>query len=69
MIDLSNKGTRSRFVVKVELQSSKIGTKILLEETHARTDGVLTVSLPSGSEGGMLKVYIDDVLDSEMIIK
>lgn len=68
-IDLSGKGSRDRFVVKAELQSSKLGTKILLEEVHSRSDGKINISLPNGSEGGMLKVYIDDVLDSEMVIK
>ena len=68
-IDLSNKGTRDTFVVKVELQSSKIGTKILHEEVHQRKDGKITVELPDGSEGSMIKVYIDDNLDSEMIVK
>lgn len=68
-IDLSNKGSRSTFVVKVELQSSTLGTKILHEEVHQRKDGKISIALPEGSEGSMLKVYIDDTLDSEMVIK
>lgn len=68
-IDLSNKGSRSTFVVKVELQSSTLGTKILHEEVHQRKDGKISITLPEGSEGSMLKVYIDDTLDSEMVIK
>ena len=68
-IDISNKGTRDTFMVKVELQSSVLGTKILHEEVHQRKEGKITVTLPEGSEGSMLKVYIDDKVDSEMVIK
>ena len=68
-IDLSNKGTRDTFVVKVELQSSILGTKILHEEVHQRKDGKISIALPNNSEGSMIKVYIDDNLDSEMVVK
>ena len=68
-IDLSSKGSRDRFMVKVELQTTTLGSKILYEGSHQRSDGSIKINLPSGAEGGMLKVYIDDNLDSEMIIK
>ncbi len=68
-IDLSNKGSRDRFVVKVELQNSTVGSKIVYEGTHQRNDGKINVNLPNGVNSGMVKVYIDNALDSEMVIK
>lgn len=68
-IDLSNKGSRDTFVLKVELQSAILGTKILHEEVHQRKEGKLNITLPEKSEGSMIKVYVDDKLDSEMVIK
>ena len=66
-IDLSNKGTRDNFIVKVVLEGQSIGRKIEYEKRHKRSDGSITVPV-TDVKGAMLKVYIDDVLDSEQIL-
>ena len=43
------------------------GRKVEYEANHKRTDGTITV-LVSDIKGAMLKVYIDDELDSEQIM-
>ena len=64
-LDLSNMGERSKFNVKVVLEGTSIGKKIEYEAEHSRDDGKIQVEV-SDVEGAMLKVYIDDVLKSEM---
>ena len=67
-IDLSNKGKNQDFNVKVILQEN-IGTKtILYEFKHNRSDGVIPVLVPENATG-IIKVYIDDELDSEAFLK
>jgi serine/threonine-protein kinase len=66
-LDLKNKGTRDVFMVKVVVQGQTVGTRTEYEEMHSRSDGKITV--PISEEGsGIIKVYIDDVLDSEQVI-
>ena len=66
-IVVSNKGARDVFSLKVEVQSSLLGKKIIYENMHSRSDGTVNVTIPKGVSG-MLRVYIDDKLDSEMTI-
>lgn len=66
-IDLSNKGERDTFVVKVILEGQTIGRKVEYEANHKRTDGTVTV-LVSDIKGAMLKVYIDDKVVSEVVL-
>jgi serine/threonine-protein kinase len=66
-IDLKNKGTRDVFMVKVVVQGQTLGTRTEYEEMHSRKDGKITVPI-SETGSGIIKVYIDDVLDSEQVI-
>ena len=66
-IDLSNKGARPTFSVKVELQGDITGRKILYEGNHSRSDGKIQVAVPKDAIG-LLKVYIDGEVDSEMVL-
>jgi serine/threonine-protein kinase len=66
-IDLKNKGTRDVFMVRVEVQGQTLGTRTEYEEMHSRSDGKITVPI-SEPGSGIIKVYIDDVLDSEQVI-
>lgn len=66
-IDVSNKGVRDVFSLKVELQGTSIGKKILHEGVHSRDEKKVSVTLPKGASG-VLRVYIDDKLDSEMVL-
>ena len=65
-IDVSKKGVRDVFTLKVEVQSSSVGKKIIYEGVHSRNDKIVNVTIPEGLSG-MLRVYIDDKLDSEMV--
>lgn len=64
-LDLSNMGERAKFNVKVVLEGTSIGKKVEYEAEHSRSDGKIQVEV-SDVSGAMLKVYIDDVLKSEM---
>ncbi len=64
-LDLSNMGERTKFNVKVVLEGTSIGKKVEYEAEHSRSDGKIQVEV-SDVSGAMLKVYIDDVLKSEM---
>ena len=66
-IDLTNKGTRDSFTVKVEVQGDLSGKKIIHEETHTRSEGKIKVPVPKNTMG-LIRVFIDDELDSEMVI-
>lgn len=67
-IDLSSKGERDSFVVKVVLEGQAVGgKKYEYEKRHKRSDGTIKVPV-TYSKGAMVKVYIDDVLDSEQIL-
>lgn len=66
-IDISNKGARESFSVRVELQGDITGKKILYEGTHTRADKKVNVEIPNGAMG-LLKVYIDGEVDSEMVL-
>ena len=67
-IDISKKGVRDVFTLKVELQGSSIGKQILYEGVHSREDKVVNIPVAKNLSG-MLRVYIDDKLDSEMLIE
>ena len=58
-------GERIKFNVKVVLEGTSIGKKVEYEAEHSRSDGKIQVEV-SDVSGAMLKVYIDDVLKSEM---
>ncbi len=66
-IDLSNKGARDTFTVRVELQGDITGKKILHEAKHSRSDGKIKVGV-SKEATGLIKVFIDNELDSEMVL-
>ena len=66
-VDVSTKGSRNTFTVKVTLNGDIKGRTNIYEETHSRADGVLNVPYPADATG-MIRVYIDGVLDSEMLI-
>lgn len=67
-INLSNKGQRDEFDVKVTLESVAIGTRVEYEGKHTRNDGTITVYI-SDIPGAYLKLYIDGKLDSEQVLK
>lgn len=66
-IDLSSRGERDTFVVKVVLEGQTVGRKVEYEANHKRSDGVINV-LVTDISGAMLKVYIDDKVVSEMVL-
>ena len=66
-IDLSSRGERDTFVVKVVLEGQTVGRKVEYEANHKRSDGVINV-LVTDLSGAMLKVYIDDKVVSEMVL-
>ena len=66
-VDVSTKGSRNTFTVKVTLNGDIKGRTNIYEETHTRADGVIYVPYPADATG-MIRVYIDGVLDSEMLI-
>lgn len=67
-IDISKKGVRDVFTLRVELQGTSIGKQILYEGVHSRSDKVVEVPVDK-DVSGMLRVYVDDKLDSEMLIE
>jgi len=67
-IDLSNKGQQDEFNVKVTLDNKEIGTLVEYEAKHSKKDGIINVYV-SDIPGAYLKLYIDDKLDSEQILK
>lgn len=67
-IDISKKGVRDVFTLRVELQGTSIGKQILYEGVHSRSDKAVDV-LVDKDVSGMLRVYVDDKLDSEMLIE
>ncbi len=67
-IDISKKGVRDIFTLRVELQGTSIGKQILYEGVHSRSDKSVEVSVDK-DVSGMLRVYVDDKLDSEMLIE
>ena len=66
-VDLSSKGARSTFNVRVELHGDLTGNKILYEANHKRSDGKIQVPV-SKNATGLLRVYIDNEIDSEMVL-
>lgn len=66
-IDLSNKGERETFKVKVTLQGASVGTRVEYEGVHSRADGKINIDI-TNAPGAYLKLYIDDKLDSEQVL-
>lgn len=67
-IQLSNKGVRNQFTVRVEEEGGTIiGKRIEYEETHTREEGKIKIKITK-EMGAMVKVYIDNELDSQMLI-
>ena len=67
-INLSRKGTKDTFVVRVELNGDIKNRKVIYEKTHKRSDGLIEVKYPADATG-ILRVYIDDKFDSEQVIR
>jgi len=67
-VNVSNKGSRNTFTVKVTLNGDIKGRTNIYEASHTRSDGIIDVPYP-GDATGMLRVYIDGTLDSEMLIQ
>ena len=61
------KGAQKTFKVKVTLNGDIKGRTNIYEGTHNRDEGVIEVPYP-GDATGMIRVYIDDKLDSEMLV-
>lgn len=66
-VNLAGKGTRENFVVRVTLEGQSVGKKEIYLKVHNRNEGSVKVPI-TYVKGAMLKVYIDDVLDSEQIL-
>ncbi len=67
-INLSNKGNKDKFEVRVEINGDYLGRTEVYRGTHSRSDGLIQVEYP-GDATGMLKVYIDGEFDSEQVIR
>lgn len=67
IVDLTNKGARETFTVRVELLGDILGNKILYEGEHKRSDGKIKVAVPKKATG-LIRVYIDNEFDSEMVL-
>lgn len=67
-VNLSNKGERETFEVKVVLQSTLLGTRVEYEGTHSREDGTIEVMI-TDAPGAYLRLYIDGQLDSEQVLQ
>lgn len=68
-IKLSDKGLKDTFDVRVEeVGGLIIGKRIEYEGTHSRNEGVLKIKVTK-EIGAMLTVYIDNKMDSQMLIE
>ncbi len=67
-LSLVNKGSRETFNVRVELNGDIKGRKVVYNQEHKRGDQQVIVTYPADATG-MIRVYIDDVLDSELMIQ
>jgi serine/threonine-protein kinase len=66
-INVKGKGAQKTFKVKVTLNGDIKGRTNIYEGTHNRDEGIIEVPYP-GDATGMIRVYIDDKLDSEMLV-
>lgn len=68
-IRLTDKGLKDTFDIRVEeVGGLIIGKRIEYEGTHSRAEEMLTIKV-TREVGAMLSVYIDDKLDSQMLIE
>ncbi len=67
-LSLVNKGSRDTFNVRVELNGDIKGRKVVYNQEHKRGDQQIVVTYPADATG-MIRVYIDDILDSELMIQ
>ncbi len=68
-IRLSDKGLKENFEVRVEeVGGLIIGKRIEYEGTHSRSEGTLKIKVTK-EVGAMLTVYIDNKVDSQMLIE
>lgn len=68
-IKLDNKGLKETFDIRVEeVGGSIIGKRIEYEGTHSRNEGTLKIKVTK-EIGAMLTVYIDNKIDSQMVIE
>ena len=67
-LSLVNKGSRDTFNVRVELNGDIKGRKVVYNQEHKRGDQQVVVTYPADATG-MIRVYIDDILDSELMIQ
>jgi len=68
-IKLADKGLKETFNIRVEeVGGLIIGKRIEYEGTHSRSEGILKIKVTK-EIGAMLTVYIDDKVDSQMLIE
>lgn len=68
-IKLSDKGLKEEFEVRVEeVGGLIIGKRVEYEGTHSRSEGTIKVKVTK-EVGAMLTVYIDNKMDSQMLIE
>lgn len=68
-IDLTNKGIKEKFEVRVEeVGGLIIGKRVEYEGTHTRKDGMIRIKVTK-EVGAMINVYIDNKIDSQMLIE
>ncbi len=68
-IKLADKGAKDTFSVRVEeVGGMIIGKRIEYEGVHKRTENILKIKVTK-EIGAMLTVYIDDVMDTQMLIE
>lgn len=65
-IDVSEKGINKTFMLRVEIEGVN-GRKVILNEMHSRDDKQVDVPI-KGVGNSIVKVYIDDILESEMVV-
>ncbi|MGE5474866.1 MAG: Stk1 family PASTA domain-containing Ser/Thr kinase [Ignavibacteriales bacterium] len=65
-IDVSEKGLNRTFMLRVEIEGVN-GRKIVVNEMHSRDEKQVVVPI-KGAGNSVVRVYIDDKLDSEMVV-
>ena len=66
-LDLKGKGKKDTFNVKVVINGDIKGRTTIYEGTHSRSEGTITITYPADATG-LLRVLIDDKVDSEMVL-
>ena len=66
-IDISNSGVSEEFDVRVELQENATTKETIYEAKHKKSDDRIQVKVNKNATG-LIKVYIDNDLEKEMIL-